>query len=58
LRFRPKPFDDRTAGPALMLHSIHIAGYRSLLDLSLKLAPLTIVQGANGVGKSNLYKAA
>lgn len=40
-----------------MLHSIHIAGYRSLLDLSLKLAPLTIVQGANGVGKSNFYKA-
>ena len=40
-----------------MIHSLQIEGYRSLLDLSLKLAPLTVVQGANGVGKSNLYQA-
>ncbi|MBK1834282.1 AAA family ATPase [Roseibacillus ishigakijimensis] len=40
-----------------MLHSLSIQGYRSLLDVSLKLAPLTVVQGANGAGKSNLYKA-
>lgn len=40
-----------------MLHTLSIQGYRSLLDLHLKLAPLTIVQGANGVGKSNLYRA-
>ena len=40
-----------------MIHSLQIEGYRSLLDISLKLAPLTVVQGANGVGKSNLYKA-
>lgn len=40
-----------------MLYSLSIQGYRSLLDLSLKLAPLTVVQGQNGVGKSNLYKA-
>lgn len=39
-----------------MLHSLSIQGYRSLLDISLKLGPLTVVQGANGVGKSNLYK--
>jgi len=40
-----------------MIHSLQIEGYRSLLDVSLKLAPLTVIQGANGVGKSNLYKA-
>lgn len=42
---------------APVIHSLQIEGYRSLLDISLKLAPLTVVQGANGVGKSNLYKA-
>lgn len=40
-----------------MIHSLNIRGYRSLADFSLKLAPLTVVQGTNGVGKSNLYKA-
>ena len=40
-----------------MLYSLSIQGYRSLLDFSLKLSPLTVVQGQNGVGKSNLYKA-
>lgn len=40
-----------------MIHSLHIRGYRSLADFSLKLAPLTVIQGTNGVGKSNLYKA-
>ncbi|NWK55973.1 hypothetical protein HW115_10140 [Verrucomicrobiaceae bacterium N1E253] len=29
-----------------MIHSLQIEGYRSLLDISLKLAPLTVVQGA------------
>ncbi|MFT6861665.1 MAG: hypothetical protein ACJAVK_000218 [Akkermansiaceae bacterium] len=40
-----------------MIHFLHIRGYRSLADFSLKLAPLTVVQGTNGVGKSNRYKA-
>jgi predicted ATPase len=40
-----------------MIHSLTVQGYRSLLDTSLKLGPLTVVQGPNGVGKSNLYKA-
>ncbi|WP_411847221.1 AAA family ATPase [Roseibacillus persicicus] len=40
-----------------MLYSLSIKGYRSLLDLSIKLGPLTVIQGSNGVGKSNLYKA-
>jgi len=34
-----------------------IAGYRSIRDLTLELAPLTIVTGANGSGKSSLYRA-
>ena len=34
-----------------------VAGYRSLQDVSLDLAPLTVVVGANGSGKSNLYRA-
>ena len=42
--------------PAI-IYSLNLRGYRSLEDFSLKLAPLTVVQGGNGVGKSNLYKA-
>ncbi len=40
-----------------MLHTFAVANYRSLRDLKLALAPLTIVTGANGCGKSNLYRA-
>jgi len=41
-----------------MIHTISITGYRSLKDLRLRLSPrVTVVQGGNGVGKSNLYKA-
>ena len=34
-----------------------IAGYRSFRDTCLALAPLTLVTGANGSGKSSLYRA-
>ena len=34
-----------------------IEGYRSLRDLRLEIAPLTVVTGANGSGKSSLYRA-
>ena len=34
-----------------------IAGYRSFRDTCLALAPLTVVTGANGSGKSSLYRA-
>jgi predicted ATPase len=34
-----------------------IAGYRSLRDVRLELAPLTVITGANGTGKSSLYRA-
>lgn len=40
-----------------MLATLAIAGYRSLHDLIVPLARLNVVTGANGSGKSNLYRA-
>src|SRR5215470_8144682 len=40
-----------------MLTKIAIAGYRSLRDVRLALGPLNVVTGANGSGKSSLYRA-
>ncbi|OBI84866.1 AAA family ATPase [Mycobacterium sp. E740] len=40
-----------------MLHTIAIRGYRSLRDVVLPLGRLTVVTGANGTGKSSLYRA-
>ena len=40
-----------------MLTALAVAGYRSLRDLTLELAPLTVITGANGSGKSSLYRA-
>lgn len=40
-----------------MLHTLAIENYRSLHALQLPLGQLTVVTGANGSGKSNLYKA-
>lgn len=39
-----------------MIESLHIRGYRSLEDVRLPLAGLTVVTGPNGTGKSNLYR--
>lgn len=39
------------------MHTFAVANYRSLRDLKLGLATLTVVTGANGSGKSNLYRA-
>lgn len=39
------------------MHTFAVANYRSLRDLRLALTPLTLVTGANGSGKSNLYRA-
>jgi predicted ATPase len=39
------------------MHTFAVANYRSLRDLKLALTPLTVVTGANGSGKSNLYRA-
>ncbi|WP_431710194.1 AAA family ATPase [Glutamicibacter uratoxydans] len=40
-----------------MLQTLAISGYRSVRDLVMPLAGLTVVTGANGVGKSNVYRA-
>ncbi|MFM7171109.1 MAG: hypothetical protein ACKOYH_09760, partial [Cyanobium sp.] len=39
------------------LTHLAVAGYRSLQQLTLPLGGLTVVCGANGCGKSNLYLA-
>jgi predicted ATPase len=40
-----------------MLTTVAIRGYRSLREIVLPLAQLTVVTGANGTGKSSLYRA-
>jgi predicted ATPase len=40
-----------------MIHTLAISGYRSLRDLVLPLDRMTLVTGANGTGKSSLYRA-
>ncbi len=40
-----------------MLRTIAVSGYRTLRDLVLPLERLNVVTGANGSGKSSLYKA-
>jgi len=40
-----------------MLTALAIASYRSLCDLVLPLGPLNIITGANGSGKSSVYRA-
>ncbi len=42
---------------ALVLTTVAVAGYRSLRDIVVPFAPLTVITGANGSGKSNLYRA-
>jgi predicted ATPase len=41
----------------VQLRAFEVAGYRSLRRLSLELAPLTVVAGPNGSGKTNVYRA-
>jgi predicted ATPase len=40
-----------------MIHTLAISGYRSIRDLAVPLGQLTVVTGANGAGKSSLYRA-
>ncbi len=42
---------------AVAITRLAISGYRSLRDIVLALGPLTVITGANGSGKSNLYRA-
>ena len=40
-----------------MISTIAVHGYRSLRELRVPLARITVVTGANGTGKSSLYRA-
>lgn len=40
-----------------MIYTLAIANYRSLRELVLPFGQLTVITGANGSGKSNLYRA-
>src|SRR5690606_32662269 len=40
-----------------MITTLAVHGYRSLRDLAVPMAPVTLVTGANGSGKSSLYRA-
>lgn len=40
-----------------MMNQVSISGYRSLRDVRLRLGALNVVTGANGAGKSSLYRA-
>ncbi len=40
-----------------MLTTLAVAGYRSLRDIVVPMGRITVVTGANGSGKSNLYRA-
>ena len=40
-----------------MLRTFAVSNYRSLRELRLSPQPLTVITGANGCGKSNLYRA-
>ncbi|UXM95856.1 AAA family ATPase [Bartonella sp. HY329] len=40
-----------------MIDTLAISGYRSIRDLIVPLDKLTIITGANGAGKSNLYRS-
>jgi predicted ATPase len=39
------------------VHELWVEGYRSIRSLRLSLTPVTVVVGANGSGKTNLYRA-
>ena len=40
-----------------MLSTVAVRGYRSLRDVTLPLGRLTVITGANGTGKSSVYRA-
>ncbi len=51
----PSVHERRVTNP--IITKLAIAGYRSLRDVRLPLGPLNVVTGANGSGKSSLYRA-
>jgi predicted ATPase len=41
----------------LTIKSLHVAGYRSVREVRLKLSRVNVIVGPNGCGKTNLYRA-
>ncbi len=39
------------------IRSLHVRGYRSIQRVRLRLGQVNVLQGANGGGKSNLYRS-
>ena len=39
------------------IRSLHVRGYRSIQRVLLRLGQVNVLQGANGCGKSNLYRS-
>jgi predicted ATPase len=56
LPLHARPSDIRAKGGSVITR-LAISGYRSIRDLVLAPGRLTIVTGANGAGKSSLYRA-
>src|SRR6185369_15030442 len=46
-----------TLGHMPVLQTLAVANYRSIRSLVMPLGPLNVITGANGSGKSNLYRA-
>ena len=40
-----------------MIRTVAVQGYRSLRDLPLPVGQLTVITGANGSGKSSVYRS-
>jgi predicted ATPase len=40
----------------MTVQELHVAGYRSIRELTLPLAQVNVIVGPNGVGKTNLYR--
>jgi predicted ATPase len=44
------------AAMSLVVREIHASNYRSLRSIRFSTGPLTVFVGANGAGKTNLYR--
>lgn len=55
--WRRIPYSVQSHSPVSMLTTLAVANYRSLCDLVLPLGQLNIITGANGSGKSSVYRA-
>src|SRR5215472_14701792 len=41
----------------MSINELHVAGYRSIRELRMRLKQLNVLTGPNGCGKSNLYNS-